>query len=73
MTYQDGQRVRFVKAHGSMNPRLKKHVGENATIVSSIISGSRNAEICNVKFDRSDYNYGQWWIRPKYLEPIVGG
>jgi hypothetical protein len=59
-----GDRVRFVKAHHTMNRILRSHEGEMGRVRSR--SATDNKLL--VKFDRTDPNWGQWWIADHRLE-----
>lgn len=61
-----GDDVRFVAAHHSMNPRLKRHEGELGTVV--VVNESRGDAL--VQFDNRYVPgpvFGDWWIKSTRL------
>lgn len=64
-----GDRVRLVNVHRAMNVNVVAHVGEEGIILGDDSTNWGHRRVL-VKFDRTDFNHGEWWIRPRYLEKV---
>jgi len=61
--FEQGDRVRFERAHKSQNPVLQGHRGEEGIVRATIPEQGKVL----VQFERSDMNYGRWWIQATRL------